>query len=391
MRVAETLLAMEGHEQQAEAVEAGHQHATQHRPVAIGGHPAVLHVRVDLGRLDDGVLRVEAREERRTDQGQGTDPHGDEGDRHVLAQAAHLAHVLLVVHRDDDRAGTQEQQGLEERMGHQVEHGGRIGRHAQRHGHVAQLRQRGVRDDALDVVLHDADQAGEERGGGADEEDEVQRGLRQLEQRRHAGNHEDTGGHHRRGVDQCRDRGRAFHRVRQPHVQRDLGRLAHGADEQADADDGGDRPDHRLVQQLHAQDRAVPDLQLGARVGQHAGLREHLRVVQGAEHPQHAGDAQQEAEVTDAVDQERLHVGEDRGRALEPEADQQVRHQAHRFPAEEQLHHVVRHHQHQHGEREQRDMCTISDTEVTTTIIMADSGSIRKPISSLVWPMRLQV
>ncbi len=72
-------------------------------------------------------------------------------------------------------------------------------------------------------------------------------------------------------------------------------------------------------------------------VSQHAGLREHLRVVQGAEHPQHAGDAQQEAEVTDAVDQERLHVGEDRGRALEPEADQQVRHQAHRFPAEEQL------------------------------------------------------
>ncbi|KAG1081869.1 hypothetical protein G6F40_015337 [Rhizopus arrhizus] len=29
---------------------------------------------------------------------------------------------------------------------------------------------------------------------------------------------------------------------------------------------------------------------------------------------------------------------------------------AHRFPAEEQLHHVVRHHQHQHGEREQRDV-----------------------------------
>ncbi|CFO06978.1 Uncharacterised protein [Bordetella pertussis] len=36
-------------------------------------------------------------------------------------------------------------------------------------------------------------------------------------------------------------------------------------------------------------------------------------------------------------------------------------------------------------------MCTISETEVTTTIIMADSGSIRKPISSLVWPIRLQV
>jgi conjugal transfer/entry exclusion protein len=34
VRVAETLLAVEGQEQHAEAVEAGHEHASQHRPVA---------------------------------------------------------------------------------------------------------------------------------------------------------------------------------------------------------------------------------------------------------------------------------------------------------------------------------------------------------------------
>jgi hypothetical protein len=67
-------------------------------------------------------------------------------------------------------------------------------------------------------------------------------------------------------------------------------------------------------------------------------------------------DAQDEAEVADAVDQEGLHVGEDRRRASVPEADQQVGHQAHRFPAEEQLQEVVAHHQHQHREGEQRDV-----------------------------------
>ena len=43
-------------------------------------------------------------------------------------------------------------------------------------------------------------------------------------------------------------------------------------------------------------------------------------------------------------------------RLLVPEADQQVGHQADAFPAEEQLHEVVRRHQHQHGEGEEREV-----------------------------------
>ena len=39
-----------------------------------------------------------------------------------------------------------------------------------------------------------------------------------------------------------------------------------------------------------------------------------------------------------------------------PEPDEQVRHHADTFPAEEQLHEVVRHHQHEHREGEQRNV-----------------------------------
>ena len=41
---------------------------------------------------------------------QGADQHREIRDRHVLAQPAHLAHVLLVVQRDDHRARAEEQQ-----------------------------------------------------------------------------------------------------------------------------------------------------------------------------------------------------------------------------------------------------------------------------------------
>ena len=52
---------------------------------------------------------------------------------------------------------------------------------------------------------------------------------------------EHAGGHHRRGVDQRRDRGGALHRVGQPDVQRELRALAHRADEEQQRDRGDRR------------------------------------------------------------------------------------------------------------------------------------------------------
>jgi hypothetical protein len=55
-----------------------------------------------------------------------------------------------------------------------------------------------------------------------------------------------------------------------------------------------------------------------------------------------AEDAQREAEVADAVDDERLDGRGIGRRLLVPEADQQVGGEAHAFPAEEHLQQVVR-------------------------------------------------
>ncbi|KAG1442800.1 hypothetical protein G6F57_018296 [Rhizopus arrhizus] len=205
----EAFLAVEDQEVHAERVQRGHEHTDQHGIVREACAPDVS----VAGGFDDVFLRVETREKRRADQGQRAQQEGDPGDGHVLAQAAHVADVLGVVQADDDRTRAQEQQRLEERVGHQVEDRHRVGRCAERNRHVTQLRQRGVRDDALDVGLDDAQDAQEQCADGADHNDERQRHVRQFKQRRKARDHEDAGRHHGGGVDQRGDRGRAFHRI----------------------------------------------------------------------------------------------------------------------------------------------------------------------------------
>ena len=243
-----------------------------------------------------------------------------------------------MVNAHDHRPCGEEQQRLEESVRHQMKHRHRIGRCAQRDGHVAKLRQRGIGDDALDVVLDDAQKAHEQRGDGADGHDQVQRRVRQLEQRRHARDHEYAGRDHGRGMDQRRNRCRALHRVGQPDMQRELRALAHRADKQAYADHGDQHP-------VGSGKAELCEL---------AGLGEHLGVVQRTAVGQQQTDAQDEAEISDPVDQEGLHVGENRTRLIEPKADQQIGNQADRLPAEEQLQQVVAHHEHQHRKGEQR-------------------------------------
>src|SRR3546814_1083640 len=71
------------------------------------------------GRLDDRVLRIEAGKAEHADDADSGDGerarrHRPEGERKVTAKTAVKAHVLLVMHRVDDRACAQEQQSSEE-------------------------------------------------------------------------------------------------------------------------------------------------------------------------------------------------------------------------------------------------------------------------------------
>ena len=65
------------------------------------------------------------------------------------------------------------------------------------------------------------------------------------------------------------------------------------------------------------------------------GAVEDVAEIHGAERGEHKQDADGEAEVADARDDERFFAGVRRGLLQEPEADQQVAAQAHAFPADE--------------------------------------------------------
>ena len=321
-------LAVERLAHQPEHVEGGHErdHDTD--------EPDPLEAQLEC-LAQDLVLGEEAGQRRDAGDGERADEHRPVGDGDLVAQGTHLVHVLLAVDGVDDGARAQEQQALEEAVGHEMEDGGDQGAHAQRREHVAQLGQRGVGQHALDVLLGERDGRGEDGREDADRGDQDERLWCMGEDGAAAGDEVDAGVDHRGGVDEGADRRRALHRVRQPDVERELGALAHGAAEQQQADaDHHPRLDLAQLELLRQE-------------------REDLGEVQRADRGPDGHDAQREAEVADAVDQERLLGGQGRAALAVPEADEQVARQAHQLPGREQQQVVRRQHQQQHAEHEE--------------------------------------
>jgi hypothetical protein len=328
-------LTVEGHKDQAEHVESG-QHCTHHAeyPECVVGRSEVVEIGgAGLECLEQNlVLGEEAGEDRDPGNRQGRSQEGPVGDRHVLLEPAHLADVLLTAAGVDHRSRTEEEAGLEERMGQDMEDGGHEGADTGAEEHIAELGHGGVSQHLLDVVLHQTDGGGKDRGQSANDRHHQHGGRAETEDDVAPHNHVDPCGDHGRGVDEGRHRCRAGHCVGQPDVERDLGRLADRADKEQQTDHGRGR-------------RKV--LGMGRR------HREELGELKGAEDHEGGEDGEQEAPVADSVDDEGLHARSRTPVLLEIEADQQVGAETHTFPTDEEDRQVGAQHQHQHREHEE--------------------------------------
>ena len=87
--------------------------------------------------------------------------------------------VIGSVHREDHRTRAKEQQRLEERVRHQMKDAGGIRAHAHADEHVAQLRDRRVRENFLDVPLLQSNRRGEDSGERADHDNCQRRNRRE--------------------------------------------------------------------------------------------------------------------------------------------------------------------------------------------------------------------
>ena len=186
------------------------------------------------------------------------------------------------------------------------------------------------------------DGGGEEGGETADAGDDVEGvvvGIDDVvgEEGHGAGDEVDAGGDHGGGVDECGDGGGAFHGVGEPYVEGELGRFAKSAKHEAEGDP--------------VEDGGVGGHELG--VGEDG---EDLGVFDGAEIFVDEEDADGEAEVADAVDDEGLFGGGDGGGFLKVVADEEVAGEADAFPAQVEEDEVVGHDEAGHEEDEEGEV-----------------------------------
>ena len=321
--------------------------------VAVGGGPGL-----GVERGQDLVFAKETGKRCYAGQRQGAHQERGGRDRHHSSQAAKATHVDHASHTVHHRAGTEEQQRFKAGVREQVEDRGSEAEHGARSQaceHVAQLADGRIGKHAFEIVLHGADQRGHQCRRGADDRYHDEGAGTRCKQRRRSHDQVDARRHHRRRVDQGAGGRRAFHGIRQPDMQRQLGTLAAGRQQQEQADRCADRAAREASgSRKHIPSRIdQPGLPEDAR-HDHSLRRDRVVEVECAvAHPeQKHGDGQ--AEVADPVDEEGLLGGAGRLRLGEPDSDQQIAAGPHRFPEDVHKQEVAGRHQHRHRKNKHR-------------------------------------
>ena len=288
------------------------------------------------------ILREEPRESRHTGNRKCRDPHDRRGPRHELPEAAHVPHILgvfpavrvmvRVMHDVNHAPRAKKQERLEERVRNEMKDSGRVGAHTHSDEHEAQLGHRGIRQHLLDIPLLEGDRRGEQGGDGTHQGDHCAGDRGHRKQNVGAGYQVHASRHHRCRVDQCGHRCGTCHGVREPGVERDLGRLTDAAEKEKECDER----DLRSVGDKRSR-RGLEDLQK----------------IQRPNRPEDHEHGQQQPEVADPVHDERLLTGSRLGLVVEPEPDEEVAAETHAFPPDEQDRKVGAEHQHQHEEDKQ--------------------------------------
>src|SRR5438876_5944231 len=158
------LLPVKCQEDQAEHVESREQRGQQ-----ADGVENVTAIAANCERTkEDGVLRKETREQRSSRNCERGDQHRPISGLDFLAEATHVAHVLLASHRVNDGARSEEEQRFEESMRHEVKNARTESPDSASQKHVAELADRRVGENFLDVGLNEADCGSEESCSAAD-------------------------------------------------------------------------------------------------------------------------------------------------------------------------------------------------------------------------------
>lgn len=292
--------------------------------------------------FEDQVLGPETGKAREADNREERENHDASRNRSLLEHAAHLAHVLFAGQCVNHGTGTEEEGCLEEGVGKHVEDRSVEGANACSHEHVAELANRGVSENLLDIVLEEAGHCGPESREEANQSNNEEHHRQEGEHVAHTSEEVHATGHHGCSMDEGRNRCRTGHGIREPSEERNLSGLTRAADKEQEAGKGENREDdfHVAASNKHL-DEGVEGI-----------------VVQdfGAAHRDEAKHTEKEPDIAHAVHDEGLVCSLAVVVVVVPETDEEVGAEAHAFPTEEREEQAVGEHEHDHAEQEQVDV-----------------------------------